>query len=218
MVISDCQHRPRALVLERLQRCCERARSGTVLVQLRDKELGIRERLSLGERLRDITRSFGQHLSVNDRLDLARLVDADALHLGELAVATAAVRAHHGRRFWISRAWHPVCRQPHLGPDALAVSPGCAPQPDLDADALIVSPVCAPRKQKAALGLSGLRQAAGMIDAGQKAPAVYALGGVDDRTAPDCLALGISGVAVMGAVLDHDDPDPLLMALEILRK
>ena len=199
--MSDCENRPCALVLERLQRCCERAHRGTVLVQLRDKELGIRERLSLGERLRTITRSLGQHLSVNDRLDLALLLDADALHLGELSIATAQVRAHHGRRFWISRAWHPAFRQA-----------------DLDADALVISPVCAPRKQKAALGLSGLRQAAGILDAGPKAPAVYALGGVDDRTAPGCLALGIAGVAVMGAVLDHDDPEPLLKALGILRK
>jgi thiamine-phosphate pyrophosphorylase len=45
------------------------------------------------------------------------------------------------------------------------------------------------------------------------APPVYALGGVDTARAPECLAAGAAGVAVMGAVMAAEDPAAVVAAL-----
>jgi thiamine-phosphate diphosphorylase len=45
------------------------------------------------------------------------------------------------------------------------------------------------------------------------APPVYALGGVDAARAPECLAAGAAGVAVMGAVMAAEDPAAAVEAL-----
>jgi thiamine-phosphate pyrophosphorylase len=46
-------------------------------------------------------------------------------------------------------------------------------------------------------------------------PLLYALGGVDERNAAQCLAAGADGIAVIGAALDGRDPVPLVRALGI---
>ncbi len=60
-----------------------------------------------------------------------------------------------------------------------------------------------------ALGEAALRRLTAIPDA----PAVYALGGVDAASAPECLAAGAAGVAVMGAVMAAEDPAAAVAAL-----
>jgi thiamine-phosphate pyrophosphorylase len=173
-----------------------------VLVVLRDRQLPVRERLSLGQRLRTLTRSHRQRLSVNDRLDLAVLLDADAVHLSESSVEASDARAFaygRGRSFWISRAAH--------APEALAHS---------DADALLLSPIAEPRKGRPALGFAGIaaaRAAHGRRSDEQGACALYALGGINGANAAACVRAGADGVAVIGALLDADGPRALLEQL-----
>ena len=57
-------------------------RAGAPAVQLREKHLPPRDVLALARHLRDLTRSAGALLFVNDRLDLALAVGADGVHLG----------------------------------------------------------------------------------------------------------------------------------------
>ncbi|MBN4059248.1 thiamine phosphate synthase [Endomicrobium sp. AH-315-J14] len=61
-------------------------------VQLRSPKLNSRELLSLGKRLREATRAVGARLLINDRLDLALLLDADGVHLGPHSVGQAEAR------------------------------------------------------------------------------------------------------------------------------
>jgi thiamine monophosphate synthase len=60
-----------------------------------------------------------------------------------------------------------------------------------------------------ALGEAALRRLTAIPDA----PRVYALGGVDAARAPECLAAGAAGVAVMGAVMTAEDPGAVVAAL-----
>ncbi|MCL2524348.1 MAG: thiamine phosphate synthase [Betaproteobacteria bacterium] len=55
---------------------------GCRLVQFRDKENPMAERLARARALRALTRSHGARLIVNDDLALAILVEADGVHLG----------------------------------------------------------------------------------------------------------------------------------------
>lgn len=192
IAITDTSVAPAASLVKRLESLCRRARPGSVLVQLRDPALSIRERRELGAALRAVTRELGQLFAVNDRLDLALLLEADGLHLGEHGVETRDARRLVGE-LWISRALH----DPHAA---------------IDADAVLLSPVCAPRKGRPALGFEALRACRARLGSGVR---LYALGGVDAESARVCLEHGADGVAAIGAALDERSAGKLLEALGI---
>lgn len=199
IAITDTAMAPGPLLVERLERLCGLAREGTVLVQLRDLALTTRARLDLGRELRALTRRWGQLLAVNDRLDLAGLLEADALHLGERALETSDARRLAGA-LPIVRACHEPARVA-----------------EVDADAVVLSPVCAARKGTPALGVEGLRRAGCALRAVPRGPLLFALGGVDETNAARCLEAGAHGVACIGAILDGRHPGALLRALAIER-
>ncbi|MBN1277011.1 MAG: thiamine phosphate synthase [Deltaproteobacteria bacterium] len=58
-------------------------RGGADVIQLREKEMSRRTRLELGFQLRDLTRKYGVLFIVNDDVDLALILDADGVHLGQ---------------------------------------------------------------------------------------------------------------------------------------
>jgi thiamine-phosphate diphosphorylase len=198
IAITDTGVAPPGTLEARLEALCAAARPGTVLVQLRDLALPTRARVELGRRLRALTRDTAQFLAVNDRADLAVLLEADGLHLGEAAVATSDARRIVGS-MWISRALH--------DPERAA---------DADADALLLSPLLEPRKGRAALGLGALRRCRELFDERGSKASLFALGGVTALTARACLDHGADGVAAIGAALS-DAPRPLLTALGVLR-
>lgn len=180
IAITDVTRVSAAHQLQRAQSLCQICQPGTVMIQLRDRQLGARDRLAMGLQLRDVIRSYSQRLCVNDRLDLAGLLDADCVHLGESSIHAADVRERFADRFAITRASH--------DPSQCSLS---------GADAVLLSPVCSPRKGADALGFKELRRACEL----SQAP-VFALGGVDASNATGCIAAGASGVAVIGAWLD----------------
>src|SRR5206468_1638357 len=60
----------------------EAAAGGVQMVQLREKKLGDRDLLARAQQVRQSTRDASVLFIVNDRPDLARLVEADGVHLG----------------------------------------------------------------------------------------------------------------------------------------
>lgn len=206
IVISDTARGPVELWLQKLEGLLAAAQATTVEVQLRDRQLPIRERQRLGEVLRALTRRHGQSFSVNDRLDLAVLLDADAVHLSELSVSADEARSYAGRqnrRWRVSAACH--------SPEQFAMA---------TADALLLSPVMEARKDRSPLGFKGLRAAE---RARHERPAalgdcrLYALGGVTRHDARALLDAGADGVALIGELYEPDAPEALLRALRIER-
>jgi thiamine-phosphate pyrophosphorylase len=188
----------------RLERLAARATPGSVALLLRDHALSARARLQLGMALGDAARAHGQELWVADRLDLALLLGADGLHLGEASVTAGRARDWLREGTRVSRAWH------HVALDA-------APLNELEGvDALLVSPVLAARKGRPAVGLPQLGAWGEQLRARHQAYPLYALGGVTAENAAACLAAGATGVAAIGAAL-VEDPAPLLSALGSLR-
>lgn len=203
IIVTDTGVCGAAAMVQRIERVVALCRPRAVMVQLRDKELPVRERLALGRALVPLCRRHAQWFAVNDRLDLAVILGADAVHLGEQSVSVADARRVVPEGTWISRARH--------DPDA-AFSEG--------EDAVILAPVAAERKGRPPIGVEGLARAngrAGAIghDAATKGGLVYALGGVDASNAREFLDAGAAGVAVIGAVLDGRDPAPLVKALDV---
>ncbi len=58
-------------------------RGGADVIQLREKNMSKKDRLEVGLRIRQLTRQAGILFIVNDDIDLAGILDADGVHLGQ---------------------------------------------------------------------------------------------------------------------------------------
>ena len=173
-------------VLERARELCALGRPGSVVVQLRDPAMELRERFELGCELQSTTSRFGQLLAVNDRLDLCTLLGAEVLHLGERSIPPIDARAFLNVHL-------PGCR----------ISVAChdpGQTPPAEVDAVVLSPIIAARKGRDALAMQGLRE----LRTQQGAWSMVALGGVEASSARACLDAGADGVAAIGAWLEGD--------------
>lgn len=184
--------------LRRFERVARAAQPFTVMLQLRDRELPASERLAFGRELRALCTAERQWFQVNDRCDLAVLLGADALHLGEASVSAADARRVVGDGLFVTRACH---------------DPEC--ELELGVDGWVLSPIFAPRKGRAALGADALARFTGAYRTSPRGLCAYGLGGVTAARTPELLKAGAAGVAVIGAVLDHESADALLAALEV---
>jgi thiamine-phosphate pyrophosphorylase len=201
MVITDTTVAPEGALERRIQDLLARARAGEIIVQLRDRDLPVRVRLRIGERLVRACRAYGHRLIVNDRVDLAVLLGADGVHLPERGIPPERARALLGNNAWISVAAHDACGAPPPG-----------------VSAIVLSPIVAERKGRPPLGVAALSAMASSLKRAVDPPvALYALGGIDAESAAGCLEHGADGVAVIGAALDGRDVRPLLKALDIRR-
>lgn len=205
LAITDLSLLPADALATRLGRLAQAARPGTLALVLRDHATGALERLTFGRQLQAIARRSGQQLWVADRLDLALLLEADGVHLGEGSVSAAVARPLVGASVRISRAWHAASLTGAPSADELA-----------DVDALLVSPVLLPRKGRPALGLGVLGVLGEQLRARNWACQLYALGGVSADNAAACRQAGALGVAAIGASL-VEDPSALLAALDMQR-
>lgn len=159
-------------------------RGGVDLVQIRDKELPDGELLRALEEAREVTRRLGVPLVVNDRPDLAVLVEADAVHVGQDDLPVAAVR-----RFRL-----PVGLSTHTPAEIDAA----------EANYIGVGPVNeTPTKEgRPAAGLELVRHAA----AHARQP-WFAIGGIDRTNVDEVLAAGAARIAVVRAIADAPDPE-----------
>jgi thiamine-phosphate pyrophosphorylase len=165
-------------------------RGGVDIVQLRDKDLPDPELIPVLREARQITSRLGVPLVVNDRPDLAALVGAELVHVGQddLPVEVA-------RRFGVS-----VGLSTHA-PEEIDRA---------EADYIGVGPVYAtPTKRgRPAVGLELVRHAA----AHARQP-WFAIGGIDETNVADVVAAGARRIAVVRAIGDADDPERAAAAL-----
>lgn len=67
-------------------------KGGADVIQLREKDMSKKERLELGQKIRELTRQSGTLFIVNDDVDLALILDADGVHLGQDDIPIRFVR------------------------------------------------------------------------------------------------------------------------------
>ncbi|MFO0876662.1 MAG: thiamine phosphate synthase [Gemmataceae bacterium] len=167
----------------------EAAAGGAGIIQLREKSLPDRDLICRAREVRQWTRKAGVLFIMNDRPDIARLVEADGVHLGQDDLSVKDVRKV-------------------IGPDALigvsTHSPDQLRQAILDGASYVgVGPVF-PSGTKAFSEFAGLdyvRQAMAITSL----PA-FAIGGIHPGTLASVLAAGATRVAVSGAIAGADDP------------
>ena len=174
-------------------------RGGVTCVQLREKTLDTRPFVERARALKALLAPLGVPLIINDRLDVALASGADGVHVGQ-----------HDMRVDDVRRW--------LGPEAL-VGLSIESTGQLDAaehepvDYYGISPVFAtPTKTDtaAALGLDGLAA----LRARTRRPLV-AIGGIHVGNAPDVMAAGANGLAVVSALCAAPDPAEAARSLRL---
>jgi thiamine-phosphate pyrophosphorylase len=160
---------------------------GVDAIQLRDKQLSDRELIERARSLRKIAnRSL---VIINDRPDIAAIVDADGVHLGQDDAAVKDVRGIVGPRKLIGVSAHSI-EQARAALLAGANYLGAGPT--------------FPSKTKnfdAFPGIPLLKQVAAEI----RLPA-FAIGGITVENADQVVAAGIGRIAVSAAVIEAADP------------
>ncbi|MBN2559408.1 MAG: thiamine phosphate synthase [Phycisphaerae bacterium] len=104
---------------------CEQALAGGAdVLQLREKSVSDRELLDRAKQLRDLTRQHDALLFVNDRPDIARLADADGVHVGQHDLSVAEARQIAGPNVLVGTSTHSLEEANaaiHHQPDYIAV-------------------------------------------------------------------------------------------------
>ena len=74
-------------------KCIEDAiKSGVTMVQLREKNASREEFLEKAIKLRQLTRDYNVAFIINDRIDIAMVVDADGVHIGQSDIDAVSAR------------------------------------------------------------------------------------------------------------------------------
>jgi thiamine-phosphate pyrophosphorylase len=176
--------------LDELARLAETlVNAGVHVLQLRDKHLPDRQLLACARRLREVTASTPTLLIINDRPDLALLVGADGVHVGQDELCVKDVRRIVGPRMFVGVSTHAIAQARQAvvdGASYIGVGPTFSSStksfPEL-------------------AGLALIREVAAEI----RLPS-FAIGGIGVENLADVMANGIRRVAVSGAVVSATDP------------
>ena len=167
----------------------EAALGGAQIIQLREKDLDDCTLLARAREVRDVTRSAGVLFIVNDRPDIARLADADGVHLGQDDLPIRAARRILGSDALIGVSTHnleQVRRAILDGANYLGVGPTFLSQTkEFDASA----------------GLGFVQQALA-----ETSLAAFAIGGIDLHNVAQVRAAGARRIAVSHAICRAGDP------------
>ena len=161
---------------------------GVGMVQLREKDMPPFELLRLARRLRLVTKGRAL-LVVNDRVDVAMLVGADGVQLGETALDVPDVRKLVGPDMLIGRSVHS---------EVGAVDAECQ-----GADFLVLGTVfeTASHPDGRVGGLDLVREVTGAVGI-----PVLGIGGITPANVAGVMEAGASGAAVITAITMSDDP------------
>ncbi|HEU5063787.1 MAG TPA: thiamine phosphate synthase [Solirubrobacterales bacterium] len=188
-----CEARPET-DLESLLRAA--LTGGADIVQLREKELGRGEIERAAETFRRVADTFSALFILNDDPELARICDADGVHVGQDDVGAEQAREL-------------------LGPDAIVglsthSEEQIAASADRPVDYISVGPIWeTPTKEgRPAVGLDLISHAAA-----QAPHPFFAIGGIDTSNAEEVVGAGAERLCAVRAIRDAADPEAAATAL-----
>ena len=170
-------------------------------MQLRDKSRSDRARLALAIELRALCARHDVPFVVNDRVDIAVLVSADGVHLGQDDLPLARARELCAR---LGVSELEIGVSTHDPKQARAAARG-------GADLIGFGPVFETASKESpdpVVGVDGLAAICAELDI-----AVAAIGGIDAARARDVGKTGARWGAAIGAVCGADDPEAAARAL-----
>ena len=171
--------------------------AGVTTIWLRDRAASGASICAVGRPLRQWTRDAGAALVVSDRVDVAKAIDADGVHIGRHAPALDLVQ--RWTRRWVGVSCH----------DGPALAHAARQQ----ASYATLSPIGVVPGKGTPLGVDGFADGVARVRTAQLSMPVVALGAVDRHTARALIGAGAAGVAVRRALRDADDPAAVARAL-----
>ena len=192
-LITNSDNRSEVDFLNTITQACE---GGVTMVQLREKELSGREYYNLAVKVKVITDRFRIPLIIDDRVDIALACGAAGVHLGQTDLPIAAARAVMGS-------------DKIVGATAKTVAQAIEAE-QAGADYLGVGAIY-PTKTKVLTVITPVADLCDIIE-NVKIP-VVALGGIDSENLEVLYGSGVTGIAVVRAIMD--DPKPKEMAIKL---
>ncbi|MFD1953699.1 thiamine phosphate synthase [Paenibacillus thailandensis] len=185
-VITGENYHPGRAMLDVIEQALQ---GGADIVQLRDKTADKDELLRKARSLKELTRHFGVPLIVNDYPDIAKLADADGVHLGQEDGGFAEARELLGPDKIVGVSTHSIGQ-------ALAAQ-------EAGADYIGVGPVypTGTKPGRQAVTTAYVREAA----AGVRIP-FFAIGGITPANAAEVLAAGAARLCAVSAIVGSDNP------------
>ncbi len=158
---------------------------GVRAIQLREKDLSIRDLVTLATALKPLTERAGARLFINGRIDVMLAVDADGIHLPTDGLPTRAARRLVGPKKFVGVSTHSIEE--------------VARAADEGADFVTFGPVYE-TPSKARYGApTGVRSLEAVCRRFQVP--VYAIGGITRARIPDVMAAGAHGVAMIAEIM-----------------
>jgi thiamine-phosphate pyrophosphorylase len=173
-----------------IEAAVEEALTGGIrAVQLREKDLGIRDLLRIAYSLRGVTARYGAKLFINGRVDVALAVGADGVHLGATDIPVQAARKAAGGGMLIGASTHSVQEVRKAEQEG--------------ADFVTLGPVYeTPSKLRYGkpIGIRPLRNLREEVSV-----PVFAIGGIKRERIEEVVNAGAFGIAVISAVFASGD-------------
>ncbi len=162
---------------------------GVRAIQVREKDLPVRDLLSLSRELRILTKAFGAKLFINDQVDIAVAVEADGIHLGHQSMPASAARKIVGNKMLIGVSTH-------------SIDEACVAETD-GSDFITFGPIYkTPSKSKMGkpIGLELIKDVVKAVNI-----PVFAIGGIHGRNLGNALWAGAYGVSMISAIFGAED-------------
>ena len=164
-------------------------KGGVRAIQVREKDLPVRELLAIAQELRRITRESNAKLFINDRVDVAVVVEADGVQLGYQSMPPEAVRKIVGEKMLIGVSTHSLAEAVNAEEDG--------------ADFITLGPIfVTPSKLQYGepLGVEAIR----IIKKHLRIP-VFGLGGIRNTNIAQVMQADADGIAMISAIFAADD-------------
>lgn len=161
---------------------------GADAIQLREKTISDDEFISLAGEIRDIIAGSGTLLIINDRINVAREVNADGVHLGQNDMSVSEARNIIGNEKIIGVSTHSIIQARQAQKEG--------------ADYIAIGPLFSTRTKdyEPSIGLKIIREISGAINI----PFV-AIGAITLENLDEVLKAGASRVAVCSAIISSKD-------------
>jgi thiamine-phosphate pyrophosphorylase len=185
--ITDRNNYPLSL-LDNIKRAID---AGVDFVQIREKDLPVRELLSLARIASDLKTGSRTRILINDRLDVALAADLEGIHLAQSSIPASRIRAK------LSRPDFLIGVSTHSLEEVRAIQ-------DCGVSFITFGPVFfTPSKSNYGppVGLEALKD----VCHSSRIP-VFALGGIDQNNYVQCLISGAEGIAAIRLFQDPNLP------------
>lgn len=165
-------------------------KGGVDILQLREKNACAKKVIELGKKVRELCSLYNALFIVNDRIDIAKIVKADGVHLGQDDADIDSAREMLGENAIVGISTHApeqALKAVEGGADYIGVGP------------VFVTPT---KPGRSSVGLEYVKWSAENI-----AIPFFAIGGIDLENCKDVLNAGADRIAVVRAIINAASPE-----------